>query len=154
MSELINIIIIFILLLLVIFITFYKYDSNRKIKYTIENHYKIHDIIKKNIENCDSGKKNNLEEIFVVNLDDFCNINYTNKDILKLISVFNNLFENINICNLYKSNVKNKCISAVINKDIKNISNGETIISLVDNRFQIKTQISSSKNITNIINLK
>ena len=150
-NEIIKIIIIFFILFLLTFITIFQYDSNKKKKFTIENHYKIYDIININLSVCESSKINSLEDKNVVNLEDFCQMSYKNKDFINLINIFINLFKNNEICNIYKTNSNNKCYPAVSNKNIENIINGETILSLVNNRLQIKTQISSTENITNII---
>ena len=78
-------------------------------------------------------------------------MDYKNKEFINLINIYVNLFKNHKMCNIYKSNLKNKCYPAVSTNNVENIVNGETILSMVNNRFQIKTQISSTKNITDII---
>ena len=152
-SEYIKILIIFFVLFIILLITFIKYDSNFKTEYTLENHYKIEEIISKNLNQCNTDKID-LNKKFIVDKSLICKLEINNDNFINLTEIFVNLFKIHNICNVYKNDINKKCLPAVLfRNDIEQTLIGESSLSIIDNRLHIHTKINSNENVTNIINL-
>ena len=64
-------------LLIVLLITFIKYDSNFKTEYTLVNHYKIKEIISKNLNQCNTDNID-LNKKFIVDKSLICKLEINN----------------------------------------------------------------------------
>ena len=152
-SEYLKIITILFLIFIVFCITFFKYNSNYKIEYTIDNHYKIQEIISKNLSQCKVSKIK-LDKNYIINKNYICKSELDNKNVLQLVEIFVDLFKVNRICNIYKFDPKKKCLPAVLyRKNIQETLIGETSLSILNMKIQIHTKIDNNENITNIINI-
>ena len=155
LKESLIILVIICILTTLIIITYSNYTLNLKKNASFENHVNVVDFIKKSFVKCIKGKELVLKQSLTTNTEDFCSTVMLGSE-LKIREAFINHFNLLEWCNTYGlMNSPDNCIPAVLEgTHIEKGNLGETLILVSNNSLIVHTKISSSKNITNNINIK
>ena len=138
-----------------IIVSYSNYTLNARKNASLTNHTNVVNFIKKSFIQCINGGDVVLKQSLTNNSEDFCSTVILGSE-LKIREAFVNHFNLLEWCNTYGlMNSPDNCTPAVVKGTYMEKGNlGETLILVSKDSLIVHTKISSSKNITNYINIK